>query len=417
MKKVLYNICTKLEAALGKFKDRLSSINIRDVMYYSRKGMIAAKNYLKKSDVILLTLCLICTVFGIVIISSATRSYQTNEYVYIQIAALILGIGAFVIFSLVDLDLITDKWKFLFIFNVVFFLTLLIWGVSGGTGNRGWLRFGPVGIQPAEVVKITFTILLAKQVSVLNGYKLNSIFSIAQLAIHFVIMFGLIIFVSDDLGSALVYLLVFIVVLYAAGIKLHWFGLGILIMGLVSPLIWNNFLGDYQKLRIIAPYFPDLVDPTGLGITWQANQSKIALASGGLTGQGLYKGIQSQSNALPAKHTDFIFAVAGEELGMIGCIVIILLLASVILRCIYVGVKCNNTKGMLVCMGFAGMLIFQTFENIGMCIGLTPVIGITLPFFSSGGSSIITLFAAMGVVSGIWLRRNPGRRNYSSIMH
>jgi rod shape determining protein RodA len=210
-----------------------------------------------------------------------------------------------------------------------------------------------------------------------------------------------------------VYLVIFIVMLFAAGLKLRWFGLGLLVFAAASPIFWN-MLGDYQKERILAPYFPEVVDPSGLGVTWQANQSKIALASGGLKGAGLYSGIQSQSDALPFKHTDFIFAVAGEELGLIGCLAIIVLLTAVILRCIYVGIKCNDPKGMLVCMGFAGMLIFQTFENIGMCVGLTPVIGLTLPFFSYGGSSILTLFAAMGVVSGIWFRRKPGRRHYSS---
>lgn len=378
-----------------------------------RKYLKMVREYIKKSDMLLLSLCIICSIYGIVIISSATKSFNTNQYVYIQSGALFLGIIAFVVMSLLDLDIITDKWRWIFAFNILFFLTLVLWGVEGGTGNRGWLRFGPIGIQPAEVVKITFTILLAKQICFLNSHNLNAPISVAQLVAHFVVMFGLIILVSDDLGSALVYLVIFIVMLFAAGLKLRWFGLGLLVFAAASPIFWN-MLGDYQKERILAPYFPEVVDPSGLGVTWQANQSKIALASGGLKGAGLYSGIQSQSDALPFKHTDFIFAVAGEELGLIGCLAIIVLLTAVILRCIYVGIKCNDPKGMLVCMGFAGMLIFQTFENIGMCVGLTPVIGLTLPFFSYGGSSILTLFAAMGVVSGIWFRRKPGRRHYSS---
>jgi rod shape determining protein RodA len=378
-----------------------------------RKYLKMVREYIKKSDMLLLSLCIICSIYGIVIISSATKSFNTNQYVYIQSGALFLGIIAFVVMSLLDLDIITDKWRWIFAFNILFFLTLVLWGVEGGTGNRGWLRFGPIGIQPAEVVKITFTILLAKQICFLNSHNLNAPISVAQLVAHFVVMFGLIILVSDDLGSALVYLVIFIVMLFAAGLKLRWFGLGLLVFAAASPIFWN-MLGDYQKERILAPYFPEVVDPSGLGVTWQANQSKIALASVGLKGAGLYSGIQSQSDALPFKHTDFIFAVAGEELGLIGCLAIIVLLTAVILRCIYVGIKCNDPKGMLVCMGFAGMLIFQTFENIGMCVGLTPVIGLTLPFFSYGGSSILTLFAAMGVVSGIWFRRKPGRRHYSS---
>jgi rod shape determining protein RodA len=118
------------------------------------------------------------------------------------------------------------------------------------------------------------------------------------------------------------------------------------------------------------------------------------------------QGTQSQSSNLPFKHTDFIFSVAGEELGMIGCAVIIFLLVAIIIRCIYVGVKSKSYMNMLICTGIASMLIFQTFENIGMCIGITPVIGITLPFFSYGGSSIVTTFASLGIVSGIRMRPN-----------
>lgn len=417
VKQILGITKSYISGAFKRARESLASLSFEDVLRYLQRAFTATKDYLKKADWILLLLIVICTVFGIVIISSATKSYHSSQYVFIQAAALLIGIVIFVGFSLVDLDLIADQWMYILAFNILFFLTLLLWGVEGGTGNRAWLRFGPIGIQPAEVVKISFTILLAKQVSFLSSYNLNAPISLAQLAAHFILMFGLIIFVSGDLGSALVYLIIFLIILYAAGVQLRWFGLGILALGALSPLIWNRFLGTYQKQRILAPYFPKLVDPTGLGITWQTNQSKIALASGGLNGQGLYRGVQSQTGSLPAKHTDFIFAVAGEELGLIGCIVIILLLVAVIMRCIYVGTKSNNFKGMLVCMGFAGMLIFQVFENIGMCIGLTPVVGLTLPFFSSGGSSIMTLFAAMGIVSGIWMRRNPGRRNFSSVKY
>jgi rod shape determining protein RodA len=378
-----------------------------------RKVLLSVQRYLKNADIFLLILCLICSGFGMLLISSATLTTGTHSYLYVQGAAIILGCFSFVAMSLLDLDIITDKWKLVFLFNILFFLTLPIWGVEGDTGNRGWLRFFGIGIQPAEIVKITFTILLAKQIASLRTYgNLNAIGSVAQLGLHFIIMFGLIIVVSADLGSALVYFIIFLLMLFTAGVKLRWFAGGIAMLGAASPIVWNNFLNGNQKERILAPYFPQTIDPGGLGITWQANQSKIALASGKFFGEGLYKGTQTQSSLLPFKHTDFIFAVAGEELGMVGCVAIIILLTAVILRCVYVAVKCNDLIGMLVCTGIAGMMIFQTFENIGMCIGLMPVIGLTLPFFSSGGSSVLTTFAAMGVVSGVWLRRKPKRRNY-----
>ena len=153
----------------------------------------------------------------------------------------------------------------------------------------------------------------------------------------------------------------------------------------------------------------DSIDPLGQGIRWQLNQSRLALASGQLTGTGLFNGRQTQSGALPERQTDFIFAVIGEELGLIACVIVILLLLAIIVRCIYIGVKSQNYMSMLVCFGVAGWLIFQTFENIAMTIGLAPIIGVTLPFISYGGSSIIALFAAMGLVSGIKYRPKPER--------
>ena len=133
----------------------------------------------------------------------------------------------------------------------------------------------------------------------------------------------------------------------------------------------------------------------------------MALASGRIFGTGLYQGTQTQSGSIPYQHTDFIFAVAGEELGMIGCLVIIALLTAIIVRCVRTGLRSQSNLGALVCIGIAAMLAFQTLENIGMCIGVAPVIGLTLPFFSYGGSSIITMFAAMGIVSGIKMRPKP----------
>ena len=179
-------------------------------------------------------------------------------------------------------------------------------------------------------------------------------------------------------------------------------------MAVVFPIFWTKVLNQRYRDRIMAPYDPT-IDPDNSGINWQANQSKIALASGQLTGTGLGEGTQTQSEALSQKHTDFIFAAMGEELGMIACVLVIFLLLLIVFRCVQVGMRSNNTMGFLICMGMAAFLTFQMFINIGMCIGLTPVIGLTLPFFSYGGSSLFSTFAAMGIVSGIKYRPTPQR--------
>ncbi len=373
-----------------------------------------ALDFCRRADMVLLALCTICAVFGIVVISSATASYETSRYVIVQTGALLIGIGLYVLLTIIDIDIIADKWPFLFLFSVVFLLALIPFGVGEEeTGNQGWLRFFGIGIQPTEVVKIIYIVLMAKHISYLKEYKsLSAPFSVLQLAAHFGFMFVLIIFVSSDLGSALIFFFIFLVMLFVAGLKLYWFVIGFAALAAVTPFIWNNFLSERHQERILAPYVSS-IDPTNSDVNWQPYQSKIALASGQLTGSGLYNGTQTQSSSLSQKHTDFIFAVIGEELGMIACCIVILLLVLVMARCVYVGLKCRNTMNMLICFGMAAFLFFQTFENIGMCIGLTPVIGITLPFFSYGGSSLFSTFAAMGIVSGIKYRPKPERfRSY-----
>lgn len=382
-----------------------------------KKLYSVARDYIKKSDTLLLALCVIATIFGIVLVASATRYMNSSRYVQVQIIALILGIILYFLFSVIDVEIIADKSKFLFIFGALFLASLAVVGEAGDTGNRAWIRFGIIGVQPAEIVKVTFIIAFAHQMCKLKEERkhgINSPVSVLMLALHFGVLFGLIVIISGDLGSALVYLFIFIVMLFLGGLKFYWFLIGGGAVAAVFPYVWNNLLTGNQKDRILAPYDPS-IDPSGLGITWQATKSKTALGSGQIFGQGLFHGAQTQSGSIPQQHTDFIYAVAGEELGLIGCTVIIILLFLIIIRCVYVGIKSNGYMGFLICIGIASMLIAQTLENIGMCIGVTPVIGLTLPFFSYGGSSIITLFASMGIVSGIKMRPRPGglrRRSY-----
>ena len=372
-------------------------------------------NFFKRADMLLFVLCCTCSIFGLVIISSAVNSYtDSSRFMIVQIGTFIIGIFLYIVFTVIDIDIIADKWLFLFIFSALFMLSLFVWGQDDGTGNRAWLRFFGIGIQPSEVVKIIYIVMLAKHMSFLKSYRnLNSPLSIAQIVIHMAVMVMLVLFTAKDLGSTTVFVVIFVVMIFASGVKLYWFAIGIAATAAATPILWTHVLQDYMKRRILAPYRPELVDPTGFYITWQTNQSKLALTSGRMWGSGLYNGQRTQSSAIPAKHSDFIFAVAGEELGMIACIVILALLTFIAIRCIYIGIKSKNTMSMLICFGMAAMILFQTYENAGMCIGITPVIGITLPFFSYGGSSLFSLFAGMGIVSGIKYRPSPERfRSY-----
>lgn len=366
-------------------------------------------DFLRRADILLFLLCLSASIFGLVIIASAAATADNPlQFIIVQTGALILGIILYILFTIIDIDIIVEKWAFLFTFSIVFLMSLLIFGEEIN-GSRTWIRFLGIGIQPTEVVKFIYVVLMAKHISYLKSHKdLNAPFSVAQLAVHFLFMFGMITVVADDLGSALIFAFIFIIMLFVVGLQLRWFAIGIAGIAAASPILWTYFLKDYHKQRILAPYVPS-IDPNNETVNYQASRSKLALASGRLTGSGLYNGTQTQSAALPEKRTDFIFAVAGEELGMIGCILIVVLLSIIIIRCVYVGIQSKNTMHMLICVGIGATIFFQTFENIGMCIGLAPVVGLTLPFFSYGGSSMFATFAAMGIVSGIRYRPKPER--------
>ena len=357
---------------------------------------------------LLLGLCLVSTVFGIILIASATNVEHTHRYVIIQSAAAVIGIGLYVVFSLIDIDIMAQKWRLLLVFSVLLLLSLLFFGVSDNTGNRAWIRFAGIGIQPAEIVKIPFIILLAKFMCHLHETRgLSNVWSVPQLVVLLALYVGLIVRISADMGSALVYVFIFALMLWVGGLQLRWFAIGGALVAALFPFVWRHFFTERYRMRILAPYDPT-IDPEGIDIKYHVKQSLAAMSHGGLTGSGLFHGSKTQSGSVFAQHTDFIFSVAAEELGFFGCMLIIVLLTAIIVRCIYVGTQSKKQMDLLVCTGIAAMLIFQMLENIGMCVGLTPVIGLTLPFFSYGGSSVITMFAAMGIVSGIKMRSRSG---------
>lgn len=376
-----------------------------------KKLLPQLRDFVHRADMFLFTMSVICALYGIIVIASATKSYENGsaQFVIVQTLALVLGILLFIAMTVIDVDIFAQHWTWLYGLSALLLLSLIPFGAVSDTGNNGWLRFFGIGIQPTEIVKLAFIIVLAKQLAYLKDYKnLNSVTSVAQIVGHFILMFGLILVTAQDLGSALVYFFIFAVMLFVAGVKIYWFIMGAAAIACMVPIFWTYFLEDYQRNRILAPY-DSSIDPDNTGINWQQNQSKIALASGQLTGTGLGDGTQSQSNAIPGKHTDFIFAVIGEELGLIGACLVLLLLMIIVIRCIQVGLRSGSTMSMLVCFGVTATVVFQTFENVGMCIGIAPVVGITLPFFSYGGSSLFSMFAAMGLVSGIKYRPKPAR--------
>ena len=377
-----------------------------------RKILDFFTGWIRQVDLVLLALCTGTTLFGCLMIASATRYTDSYKNVIVQIAALGLGIVAYILMSMLDLNEIGKHWKWLLGGSLVLILLLKTpLGVDGGTGNRAWLGIKnfPVNLQPVEIVKITFIIVLARQLQYLQEQRdLKSIPSVGMLAGHLMLVVGLYAAISGDMGSALVLIFIFACMCFVAGVAKRWFVLGLLGGGFAFYVLWEtDKIAPYMKDRFLTLFDHDL-DPMGIG--WQQTRSLLALGGGKLTGQGLFNGTQTQSASawsLPARHTDFIFSVIGEELGLLGCLLTILLLAAIIFHCVLIARHAQTKTDMYICVGVAAMLIFQTISNIGMCLFVMPVIGLTLPFISYGGSSIVTLFAAMGMVSGIQKRTRP----------
>lgn len=384
-------------------------------------------DFFQQADLVLLALCCVSTLYGIVLIFSATQFMETKviRYVGVQGAAMVIGICAYIFMSMLDLENLMKKWKWLVLFNIVFIgLLMTPLGVGHSTGNVAWLKFPgiPFQIGPAEVVKISFTLLLAKQMEWLREEKrdLKSFRSALMAAGHTLLLMGWYVIISKDMGNALTFFFIFLCMAFAAGFALRWFALlfagigGAVAIVLVLDLVPSSMEYMVNRFRIL---FDHSLDPLGVG--WQQNRSLLAIGSGGVFGQGYMNGTQSQnseSTNLPKRWTDFIFSVCGEELGLIGCFLIILLLAALIFRVLLVAYQSQSHFHSYVCVGMAAMLVYQTIINIGMCLFIMPTIGVTLPFFSYGGSSIVTLYTSMGVVSNIKKRTLSMERRGRSML-
>ena len=361
----------------------------------------------KKGDMILLALCAVASVFGIVMIYAATYVEGNTRMIIIQTASLFAGIVVYLGMTALDIDILAGQRTILFLFNAIFIAMLLVWGIEGSTGNRSWLHFSflPFNIQPAEVCKLTYIVILAKTMSI-HRNRVSSLRCVSNITLNMLFIVGEIVVISKDMGVALIFVFIFLVMAYAGGVSGWWFLGGAGAFAAVSPYLWSHILRNDQKNRILAIIDPS-IDPTGEGVLWQTNKNLEALRNGGLSGQGLFHGDLTNAGTLPARHTDSIFCSIGEQLGRIGCLVVLLLLLALVARCIYVGMKSPDYMNRLICIGIASMFLFQILINIGVCLGLFPVIGLALPFFSYGGSSLMTSFMAAGIVSGIRMRPAP----------
>lgn len=371
--------------------------------------MSSKKNrFLKKFDFTLFVTTILLSLYGILIISSAAKSSGLDtgslSFIKTQGLATVLGIGLIILLLNVNYKVLGNLYIPIYVVCNLLLASVFFFGTGvEDWGARSWIRIGPIGFQPAEVAKIGIIISVAKFIE-LNQHKLNNILTLLK-----VLLFSLfpVVFVlkQPDFGTSMVYIFFVCMMIFIAGLDWKYI-LYTLAAGLVSlPFIWLS-LGDYQRDRIF-----NFLNPTRdtMGSGYQALQSQIAVGSGKLFGMGLYKGSQTQFGFLPEKQTDFIFAVVGEELGLIGGLILLALYFVMLYKLIIIAKNARDTFGKLIVTGVFAMLFIHILENIGMTMGLTPITGIPLPFMSYGGTFQLTNMIAIGLALSVSRNRDSFR--------
>ena len=360
----------------------------------------------RRVDPILLLCTTILSVISLVTIYGAVDNFGMSK-LKMQFAMTMAGIFLTFIVANLDYHVILDRlWAIMLLFSVgILGLTLVAGDTGAGveTANKSWLTIPGIGIaiQPSEFVKITLICTFAKHLSSVRA-TINQFRSIVGLGLHALLIVGLIL-VSGDLGVALVYMVLVLVMLFIAG--LHWGYFAALAGGITVafPFLWD-YLAAYQQDRIVVGFNPEL-DPMDKG--WQPLLSRQCIENGGLLGVGLHGG--GDYEQLTASHTDFILATVCEKFGFIGGLITIATLAVLVLRVLWIGRQASHDYGMLIAVGVGAVLIAQTLENVGMCLALLPVVGITLPFLSCGGSSLLATYILVGMVHSVSAHK-PVRR-------
>ena len=358
------------------------------------------KKIIKQTDILFMALCLALSVFGIIMVSSATQSGESllSRDAKVMILATCMGVFAAMVISFIDYDIILKLWPLVGLASVVLMLGLFVFGVSpeGRSDAFSWYKIGSLYFQPSEIVKIGFIITFAFHISKVKN-NISSLKNVFFLCVHAAIPILLVV-VTGDMGSALIFILMFIGMMFAAGVHWLYFPAGALAVAAASPVIWLKIFDDIQRNRILALFNPEAY-PTEI---YQQNQARKAIINGGFSGMGLFKGELSHSTLLPERQNDMIFSVVCEESGFIGAFILILLFVLLALRTARVGKRSGNFAAEMMCYGVAFMILAQAIINIGMCTRLLPVIGITLPFISAGGTSVVCLYLAIGLVLSIY---------------
>ena len=338
-------------------------------------------DYLKRTDKTFWLLTTAVSLYGCMLIASLQRGGDVN-FLKTQIMAIIIGYIAAVIISLIDYNFLAKCWWLVAGVSLSLTISVFFIGIQvTGTDDVGWIRLpGGMTFQPSELTKICFILTFSKHLSYLSETnRLHSFLGVLTLALHGAVPVGLIHLQGDD-GAALVFGCMFLIMSFAAGVQLRYFIILIIGSAAAVPLVWTRMMNEDQKNRLLVLFSNDEEMLRTYG--WQQYQGRISIASGGLFGKGLFNGPRVENCVVPYQENDFIFTVAGEELGFVGCIAILLLFAIMLFRILHTARRSCNELGRNICIGFFALMITQIVINLGMVMGLLPVVGITLPFYS-----------------------------------
>lgn len=366
------------------------------------------KDFFKGTDKLLLGLCMVLSSIGVVMVYSATRVNLTEDQIISRDArtmflAVVMGIIMALVISSFDYEAVARLWPLIAIVCLGLMMSLFVIGSSpeGRDDAISWIKLGSFYFQPSELLKIGFIITFSVHLDTVRE-DINKIKNVILLGIHAMIAIGLVV-LTGDMGSALVFMVITIGMLFMAGLQLRYFLFGIGAVALVAPIAWFEVLSDFQKQRFMAIYAPDsLTEASYKEIIFQQERGMNAISSGGVFGTGLFNGTYTQNGLVPESENDMIFSVVGEELGFVGCVAVLALLLAIAIRILFVGKKAVSVTGKLICSAVAVMIITQVVVNVGMCLKLLPVVGITLPFMSAGGSSNLCIYIAIGMVLSVY---------------
>jgi rod shape determining protein RodA len=350
-------------------------------------------------DFILFGVTVILIIYGVMMIASATRGAIDTDLqsrVPRQIQYAFIGVGVLFATASLDYRLLGALHRYIYLFLVFLLGLVAVLGLVGAAGAQRWLTVG-IPVQPSEIAKLLLVIILAQHLHAQYN-KMDKLRTVL-ISLGYIGVPTTLIFLQPSLGITILIMFTWLVMIWAAGLRARHIAFFMVIGLLGLPVLWTN-MEKYQQDRIFS-----FINPGGdKDAYYNILQAQISIGSGGLTGKGYLSGTQSQLRFLRVRHTDFIFSVIAEELGFIGAALVLALIGVLLWRIMRAAYLAKDPLGSLICYGVAANVFFQSFVSIGMNLSLLPVTGLTLPFVSSGGSSLLTLLFGIGLVESVVMR-------------